>query len=69
MVIKEDKQGLENFRATARLILSPTLKNKFNSHDWLKIPEPRKVTAKAFNEIPEFCLVVVFNKILVNFLS
>lgn len=47
------------FRATARFILSPMLKNKFNSHDWLKILEPGKVTAKAFNEIPEFCLVVV----------
>lgn len=34
------------------------LKNKFNSHDWLKILEPRKVTAKAFNEIPEICLIV-----------
>lgn len=38
MVIKRDKQSLGNFRATARFILSPTLKNKFNSHDWLKIP-------------------------------
>lgn len=34
------------------------LKNKFNSHDWLKILEPRKVTAKAFHEIPEICLIV-----------
>ena len=42
------------------------LKNKFNSHDWLKILEPGKVTAKAFNEIPEFCLVVVFDTIFVK---
>lgn len=51
---KKDKQCLRNFRATARFILSPTLKNKYNSHDWLKISEPRKVTAKVFNEIPVF---------------
>lgn len=56
------------FRATARFILSPMLKNKFNSHDWFKILEPRKVIAKASNEIPEFCLAVVFGTIFVNLL-
>lgn len=54
------------FKATARFILSPLLKNKFNSHDWLKILEPRKVTVKAFNEIPEFRLVVIFDMIFVK---
>lgn len=44
------------------------LKNKFNSHDWFKILELRKITAKAFNEIPEFCLAAVFDTIFVNLL-
>lgn len=48
-----NKIGQAGFRKfilglTARFILSSMLKNKFNSHDWLKILELRKSLQKHF---------------------